>query len=116
MRARLEKFGSIGAVVAAAACPVCFPKLALLGALIGLGALGAYESQLFIAAQSLIVLAVAVHLLSYLRRRNRWLLGSGIVSGPALFAGLDWLGLRLRSYLGFGVVVCYSPPGFWARL
>lgn len=41
MKAWLEKASSIGAVVAAAACPVCFPKLALLGAVFGLGALGA---------------------------------------------------------------------------
>ena len=101
MRARLEKIGSIGAVVAAAACPVCFPKLALLGALVGLGALGAYESQLFIAAQALIVLAVAGHVLSYLRHRNRWLLGSAILSGVAVFAGLYWLGSELVAYLGF---------------
>src|SRR5216117_287385 len=45
MKIHLEKIGSLGAVIAAAACPICFPKLALLGALFGLGALGAYESQ-----------------------------------------------------------------------
>jgi len=115
MRARLEKFGSIGAVVAAAACPVCFPKLALLGALIGLGALGAYESQLFIAAQSLIVLAVAGHVLSYLRHRNRWLLGSAILSGLAVFAGLYWLGSELVAYLGFAGLVVTSATDFWTR-
>ena len=57
MKVHLEKFGSIGAIVAAAACPVCFPKLALLGAILGLGGLGAYEWQLFIVAQVLVALA-----------------------------------------------------------
>jgi hypothetical protein len=54
MKTYLEKIGSFGGIIAAAACPVCFPKLALIGALFGLGALGAYESQLFVAAQVLI--------------------------------------------------------------
>jgi hypothetical protein len=54
MKAYLERIGSFGRIIAAAACPVCFPKLALIGALFGLGALGAYESQLFVAAQVLI--------------------------------------------------------------
>jgi len=116
MRARLEKIGSIGAVVAAAACPVCFPKLALLGALFGFGAFGAYESQFFIAAQVMVVLAVAGHVLSYLRhRRNRWLLGSAILSGVAVFAGLYWLGSEFVAYLGFAGLVVTSATDFWTR-
>jgi hypothetical protein len=33
VKAHLEKLGGVGADIAAAACPVCFPKLALIGAL-----------------------------------------------------------------------------------
>jgi hypothetical protein len=40
-RAFVEKFGSIGAIIAAAACPICFPKLALIGSAVGLGVLAA---------------------------------------------------------------------------
>ena len=36
---KLENYGSFGAIAAAAICPICFPKLALLGAFFGLGAL-----------------------------------------------------------------------------
>jgi mercuric ion transport protein len=115
MRARLEKIGSIGAVVAAAACPVCFPKLALLGALFGLGTFGAYESRFFIAAQVMVVLAVAGHVLSYLRHGNRWLLGSAILSGLAVFAGLHWLGSEPVAYLGFAGLVVTSATDFWTR-
>src|SRR5438270_5881000 len=100
MRARLEKIGSIGAVVAAAACPVCFPKLALLGALFGLGAFGAYESQLFIAAQALVVIAIIGHALSYLRHRNAWLLAAAIASAAAVFGGLYWAGSEVLAYAG----------------
>lgn len=111
----LEKIGSIGAVVAAAACPICFPKLALIGALFGLGALSAFEYQLLIAAQALVALAVAGHVLSYLRHRNRWLLGSAIVSGAAVFAGLYLAGSELLAYAGLAGLVTASVADLWRR-
>jgi hypothetical protein len=107
--------GSAGAVIAAAACPVCFPKLALLGALFGLGAFGAYESQLFFAAQALVVIAVIGHGLSYLRHRNRWLLAGAIASGTAVFAGLYWAGAEALVYAGFAGLVASSATEFWTR-
>ena len=39
----VDKFGSVGALVAAMGCAACFPALASLGASIGLGFLSAYE-------------------------------------------------------------------------
>jgi mercuric ion transport protein len=107
--------GSTGAVIAAAACPVCFPKLALLGALFGLGAFGAYESQLFFAAQALAVIAVIGHGLSYLRHRNRWLLAGAIASGAAVFAGLYWAGSEALVYAGFAGLIAASATEFWTR-
>ena len=115
MKPWLEKLGSTGAVIAAAACPVCFPKLALLGALFGLGALGAYESQLFIAAQALVVVALVGHVLSYLRHRNGWLLAGAIAGGAAVFAGLYWTGTEALIYAGFGGLIIASATGFWTR-
>ena len=115
MKAALEKLGSVGAVVAAAACPVCFPKLALLGALLGLGAFGAYESQLFIAAQALVVIAVLGHAGSYLRHRNGWLLGVALASGAAVFAGLYWTGSEALIYAGFAGLLAASATEFWNR-
>src|SRR5712691_1940112 len=115
MKAHLEKAGSVGAVIAAAACPVCFPKLALLGALFGLGALGAYESQFLIAAQALIVVALVGHVLSYFGHRNRWLLGTAILSGAAVFAGLYLLGWEAMIYAGLAGLVATSATEFWKR-
>ena len=115
MKAFSEKLGSIGAVLTAAACPVCFPKLALLGALFGLGALGAYESQFFIAAQALIVVALVGHVLSYFGHRNRWLLGAAILSGAAVFAGLYLLESEVMIYAGLAGLVVTSATGFWNR-
>jgi len=95
---------------------VCFPKLALLGALFGLGAFGAYESQLFFAAQALAVIAVIGHGLSYLRHRSAWLLTSATASGAAVFAGLYWAGSEALVYAGFAGLVAASATEFWTRL
>jgi len=111
----LEKLGSAGAIIAAAACPVCFPKLALVGALFGLGALSAYEFQLFIAAQALVVLAVIGLSLAYLRHHNRWLLGAALVSGAAFFGGLYLVASEWLAYLGLAGLVAASLPEFWIR-
>jgi mercuric ion transport protein len=46
MKPRLEQTGTWGAVVAAILCPMCFPKLALIGAALGLGVLAPYEGWL----------------------------------------------------------------------
>jgi len=39
----LDKLGAIGAFIAAASCPVCFPFLGVVGATVGLGFLSPYE-------------------------------------------------------------------------
>jgi hypothetical protein len=115
MKPYLEKIGSIGALVAAAACPICFPKLALVGALFGLGALSAFEYELLIAAQALVALAVAGHVLSYLRHRNPWLLASAVLSGAAVFAGLYVVGSELLVYAGLAGLVVASTADVWRR-
>ena len=115
MKSGLERSGSIGALLAAAACPVCFPKLALVGALFGLGALGAYETQLFIAAQALVIIALIGHALSYRRHRNAWLLAAAIASGAAVFTGLYWTASEALIYAGFAGLVIASATDFWTR-
>ena len=116
MKAWLEKSSSIGAVIAAAACPVCFPKLALLGAAFGLGAFGAYEYHLFIATQVLVGIAVAGHALAYRRHRNLWLLGTAAASGAAVFAGLYLFGSEPLVYVGLAGLIVASATDFWNRL
>jgi hypothetical protein len=112
MAKHLDKFGSFGAVVAAAACPICFPKLALVGALFGFGAFSAYEAQLFIAAQALVVVALAGQGLAYRRHRSAWLLGSALLSGAAVFAGLYLFGSEWLAYAGFAGLIAASMFGF----
>ena len=113
MKAHLEKIGGVGAVIAAAACPVCFPKLALIGALFGLGALGAYESQIFIGAQILALVAVAGHALNFLGQRRQWPLVLALLSGAAVFAGLYVVASEWLSYAGFAGLVAMSALDPW---
>ena len=112
MKPYLDKFGSVGAVIAAAACPICFPKLALLGAFFGLGGLAAYESQLIIAAQALVVLAAAGHLVTH---RSKWLLGLALLGATSFFAGLYLAGSELVAYIGLAVLVAASAIDLWLR-
>ncbi len=64
MHFKLENYGSFGAIVAAA-CPICFPKLALIGAFLGLGALAKYGTFFFYVAHVLILIALVGHVTSY---------------------------------------------------
>ena len=116
MSTHLDKLGSVGAAIAAAACPVCFPKLALLGAVFGLAGLGVYEAQLFIAAQALVALAVLGHALSFRRNRKKWLLALALLGGAAFFSGLYVLPSEPLSYAGLLALLLASGADIWTRL
>ncbi len=105
MQNKLGNFGSIGAVVAAAACPFCFPKLALLGALFGLGALVKYELLFFYGAHILIVIALIGHIIAYKKIQNRSLLGLVIFSAALFFISLYILISENLSYLALAGLV-----------
>lgn len=101
----IEKFGSFGAVIAAMACPICFPKLALLGALIGMGALAPYETAFFFGAQILVVLAVIGHAVSYRKHQNGKLLSLAIISTILFFISLYAFVSEFLSYLAFSGLI-----------
>ena len=88
MQNKLEKFGSFGTIIAAAACPVCFPKLAIFGALFGLGALSHYETAFFIGAQILVALALMGHIISYKKHHNWKLLSATIIAVAVFFLSM----------------------------
>ena len=98
MRRKLENFGSFGAIVAAAACPICFPKLALIGALFGFGVLAKYEFVFFYMAQILVIIALVGHIISYRRLNNSALLISGILSAILFFGSLYVFTSEILSY------------------
>ncbi|HVE89342.1 MAG TPA: MerC family mercury resistance protein [Burkholderiaceae bacterium] len=83
----LNRFGTVGAVVAAAACPICFPKLALIGAAVGLGVFAPYERYVAIEVQALFALAFIGQIVAFRRHRNSWLLALSAITTGLLFAG-----------------------------
>lgn len=105
MKNILEKFGSFGSIIAAAACPVCFPKLALLGAVFGLGVLAPFETAFFYAAQIMVVMAVAGHFVSYKKHQNETIVLLASLSAILLFISLYVLGSEFLSYVGFGGLI-----------
>lgn len=82
----LEKVPSIGAIVAAAGCPICFPALAAVGSVFGLGALAAYESQFLIITQVFVLLSLLFAVVSFRRTGYMLTLVISLLSG-ALFFG-----------------------------
>ncbi len=88
MRNMLGKFGPTGAVVAAAACPVCFPKLAVLGAVFGLGAMASYEALFLSLAQVLVAVSLIGHIAAYRKHNNPWPMGLVFLSTASFFVSL----------------------------
>jgi mercuric ion transport protein len=86
-RAMLEKTSTGGAILAALACPICFPKLALIGAAVGLGAFSPFERYTAYAVQVLFLLAFIGQVVSYRQHRNKWLPGFAGVTTAVLFIG-----------------------------
>lgn len=99
MRLKLDNYGSFGAIAAAAACPICFPKLALIGAFLGLGALAKYETFFFYGAHLLIVIALVGHVISYKKVQNRTLLALAVISAALFFISLYLIVSEVLSYL-----------------
>ena len=73
-------------MLAALACPICFPKLALIGAAVGLGVFAPFEGYIAIGIQVLFILALIGQALAYPRHRNVWLLLLSVATTTLLFA------------------------------
>jgi mercuric ion transport protein len=82
-----EKVGSIGAIIGALACPICFPKIAVLGSLVGLGVLAPFEGYVAKGVQALFVIAFIGQLMAFRQHTNRWLLGLSLLTTLLLFTG-----------------------------
>ena len=101
----MMKTGTTGALLAAILCPVCFPKLALVAALLGLGVLAPYEGWFAAATQVFLLIALAGHVVAYRRHRNRWIVALA-GAGVALVLVSLWLFyVESLVYLGLGAVL-----------
>ncbi len=108
-----DKTGSVGAVVSAMGCAMCFPAIASLGAAIGLGFLSRWEGLFVNTLLPLFAgLALIINALGWLSHRQwqRSLLG---MLGPAvlLLSLYPWFKYGWSSYAtytGLGLMVAVS--------
>lgn len=79
-----DKTGVIGAIVAAAGCAWCFPALAALGSVVGLGFLAQYEGVFINTLLPIFAgIALTANVLSFFSHRVWYRLLAGI-AGPAM--------------------------------
>ena len=77
-----DKAGLIGSIVAAAACVNCFPALASLGAVIGLGVLSPFEGVFIrIVLPVFAGIALLANALGWINHRQWWRTAIGVL-GP----------------------------------
>lgn len=105
MPIKMEKFGSFGAIVAAAACPICFPKLALVGAIFGFGFLIEYEVVFVYLAQILVIVALVGHIMSYKKLNHQPLLALAFISTILFFVSLYVFVSEILSYVALAGMV-----------
>ena len=105
MKLPLERLGTVGSLLAAIFCPICFPKLALIGAALGLGVLAPFEGWFAAASQVFLVVAVIGHLVAYRRHHVPWIpVLAGL--GTAAVLGALWVKyIEAAVYLGLLAVV-----------
>ena len=101
MKKLLEIAPSIGAVIAAAGCPICFPALAAVGSLFGLGAFAAYESQFIVLTQVFIAMSMIFAFLSYRRTQYVPSLIVSIISGVLFFVA--WYAIKSTALIYFSM-------------
>lgn len=101
----LDKIGSIGAIIAAASCPVCFPVLAAAGSAIGFGVLHPYEGKMLILFQALVLVSLIGLVLSFRRHRRPLPLIVGILSALLILFAFHIRFNEILNYVGlFGLL------------
>ena len=95
----LDKVGSVGAVIAGAAVPCCFPFLSLIGSILGLSFLAPYETYIMYAMQALVVLALVGTVIAYRGHQKVLPLMLGILSTASVLYSVN---TNLNIYLLYG--------------
>jgi len=85
----LDKIGSVGAIIAGAAVPCCFPFLSLIGSILGLSFLAPYERYILYAMQVLVVVALVGSVIAFRNHRKMIPLLVGILSTAAVLYSLN---------------------------
>ena len=113
MKEKLQKLGPFGAVITAAACPVCFPKLALVGAFLGMGGLAKYEAVFFIATQLFVLAMLVGYVVHFRRYGNPWLLALVVVSTLVFFVSLY---VFVSEYMSYAALAGLIAAAIWLVL
>lgn len=111
----IEKIGTIGTLLAAAACPACFPMLAVAGTALGLGIFHPFEGWIFIAFQILVVIATLGNLLSFARHRRILPIIIGLAGPLLIFFALHVRFNQLLLYFGLFGLVAASVLNYFAN-
>ncbi len=93
------KIGTVGSLIAAGACPACFPMLAIVGSAVGLGVLHPFEGKVFLVFQLLVGVSLIGSFISYFNHRKILPLLIGAISPGLIFFAL---------YIRFHPVIIYS--------
>jgi hypothetical protein len=99
MLASLDRFGSLGALVAAVAAPCCFPLFAVVAATLGLGALAPYEAIVLYAFQGFALLSLVGLAFAFGRHRR---------AGPLIVGGISVAILAYAFYHSFYPAILYT--------
>lgn len=98
--------GAPGTLLTAAACPICFPTLAFIGAMAGFGALAEYEFYFYIVFQVLALVTFADVILSNRKHRDSKILILASISIVLFFFSLYFFVNEYLSYIALaGLVV-----------
>jgi MerC mercury resistance protein len=81
----LDKFGAVGAFLAAAAAPCCMPLLAAVGAALGLTALQSWRGYMDYAIQGFVGISVLGGVFAFRQHRQAWPLAIGLASTALVF-------------------------------
>ncbi|MCI0537995.1 MAG: MerC family mercury resistance protein [Verrucomicrobiales bacterium] len=107
----LDKLGTIGAFLAAAATPCCFPLLAAVGGALGLSALQSARGYVDYAIQAMVLLALLGDVLAYRQHRRRGPLVAGIAASALVFVayhGYDHVSLVYVGLFGLTVAAVWN--------
>jgi hypothetical protein len=96
----LDKLGALGTLLAAAACPACFPLLAVVGSALGLGIFARFEGYVMYVLQAFVLLALVGNVLAYRGHRKIALLIAGVGSPLVVFYAIHVSFSPLLMYVG----------------
>ena len=85
----LDKVGSVGAVIAGAGAPCCFPFLGVAGSAVGPGVLARYEEWMIHGMQATVLLALVGSFIAYRGHKKAAPLVLSIVSTAAIIFGIN---------------------------